>query len=722
MSLAAGDMIGPYEILSPIGAGGMGEVWKARDTRLNRVVAIKWLKRQHSARFEQEARAIAALNHPNICQIHDIGQDYLVLEYIEGQPLRGPFSAEEGVRLGLQIVSALEEAHAKGILHRDLKPANILLNAKREAKLLDFGLAKLGADGESDATRTVEGTVLGTPAYMAPEQAQGKPLDARSDIFSFGTVLYEMLSGRRAFSAESPLSAIADIIHKEPEPLQASVDITRIIARCLRKSPSDRFQSATELRTALAAARVAATAEAHQSIAVLPFANMSRDADDEYFSDGLAEEIINALVKVPGLKVIARTSAFAFKGQNIDIRKIAETLGVTTVLEGSVRRAGNRIRVTAQLITAADGSHLWSERYDREMADVFAVQDEISAAISGALQVKLSPAAAAKHRYTPKLPAYEALLKAKHFHWKVTAESMEQAKGFYEQAIALDPQYALAQAAYADYLFGRTTVGMTPLREVAPTVRTLAERALELDPSLPEAHSTLGLIAAMHDYNWREFNRQLMLTIADDAASPHCHFVCALCLTMAGRLTEAVEHYERAVQADPLHLTIRNFMGVTLGGTGRHAEAEAHFRQVLSLDPNFFWSHQHLAELYAAQGRFEEALSKAEKAFSLAPWYAPIVGLYAGLLARAGRKDQARQIILGLGTGEKYGASGGFALFHLCCGDLDKAADWFEKAVEERDSLVGTSLRSAFTGPLRVSARWPKLAERMNLAELGSQR
>jgi serine/threonine-protein kinase len=391
------------------------------------------------------------------------------------------------------------------------------------------------------------------------------------------------------------------------------------------------------------------------------------------------------------------------------------------VLEGSVRRAGNRIRVTAQLITAADGSHLWSERYDREMADVFVVQDEISAAISGALQVKLSPAAAAKPRYTPRLPAYEALLKAKHFHWKVTSESMEQAKGFYEQAIALDPRYALAHAAYADYLFGRTTVGMTPLREVAPTARALAQRALELDPSLPEAHATLGLIAAMHDHNWKEFERQFELAMKDDSASPHCHFVCALCLTTSGHLKEALDHFERAVQDDPLHLTIRTFMGVTLGGAGKHAEAEEHLHQVLSLDPNFFWAHQYLADLHAGRGRFEEALSAAEKAFSVAPWYAPIVGLYAGLLFREARQDQARAIIQGLGAGERYGASAGLGLFNLCCGDLDAASDWFEKAIEERDSLVGTTLRSALTEPLRGSSHWPRLAARSNLAETGSK-
>ena len=339
---------------------------------------------------------------------------------------------------------------------------------------------------------------MGTPAYMSPEQALGKCLDARSDVFSFGAVLYELLSGRRAFRGESTLDVLTAIVKDEPAPLDSLA--WPVVKRCLDKDPTLRFQSAAELRHALEAAlaQIATgtvrpgAASSGPSIAVLPFANMSRDPDDEYFSDGLAEEILNILTHVPGLKVVARTSSFAFRGKEQDIRRIAEALGVKTILEGSVRRAGNRIRVTAQLINAADGYHIWSQRYDREMTDLFAVQDEIAAAIVAALQVKLSPQASARPRYTPSLPAYEALLRARYFHWKVTAESMERAREFYELAISLDPQYALALALYADYLFGRTTVGMTPLREAAPASRAMAQRALELDPSLPEAHADLG--------------------------------------------------------------------------------------------------------------------------------------------------------------------------------------------------------------------------------------
>ena len=702
MSLSAGDKLGPYEIVATIGAGGMGEVYRARDPRLNRDVAIKRLKSNHSARFEQEARAVAALNHPHICQIYDVGPDYLVLEYIEGSPIQGPMTEPDAVRAALQIAAALEAAHAKGILHRDLKPGNILMTAAG-AKLLDFGLAKLVSDDQ--VTLTIG--VSGTPLYMSPEQAEGKSLDARSDVFSFGAVLYELLAGRRAFDS------LAAVLRDDPAPLTSPA--AAIASRCLAKQPGQRFQSMTDVKTGLMGIVGHARPAEQPSIAVLPFANMSGDKEQEYFSDGLAEEIINALVKLPGLKVIARTSAFAFKGQNIDIRKIAETLGVTSVLEGSVRRSGNRIRVTAQLITAADGTHLWSERYDREMADVFAVQDEISAAISGALQVKLSPAAAVKPRYTPKLSAYEALLKAKHFHWKVTAESMEQAKGFYEQAIALDPQYALAQALYADYLFGRTTIGLSSLREVAETSRTLALRALELDPSLPEAHSTLGLLAAHFDFNWKESEAECALATSSDAASPHCHFVSGLCLLAAGRRAEAVAQMEQALQGDPLQLTIRVFTAATLGAVGRHAEAEEHFRQAMHLDSSFFWSYDYFAGFYAGRGKFAEALPIAQRAFDLSPWYPMSIGLCAGVLVRTGQASEGKELAQKLGPGKISGAATGWAIFHTCCGEIDVAADWYETAIEERDSLVFSMLQSAMGEPVRASAHWPKLAALLNL-------
>jgi serine/threonine protein kinase len=470
VTLQPGTCLGPYEILSAIGAGGMGEVWKARDTRLGRIVAIKQLAAPNADRFDKEARAIAALNHPHICQVYDVGPDYLVLEYIEGHPIRGPLPADEALRLAMQIAGALEGAHSKGILHRDLKPANIMVTEGGSTKLLDFGLAKV-MDADADVTRTVDGTVLGTAAYMSPEQAEGKPLDARSDVFSFGAVLYEILSGSRAFPGTTTVQVWNAVLRDDPSPLQAPPALDRIVRRCLAKQVGQRFQTMTDVRVALEQAMREVSARSREpdaSIAVLPFANMSRAPDDDYFSDGLAEELINLLAHVPNLKVAARTSAFAFRGKEQDIRRIAETISVSNVLEGSVRRAGSRIRVTAQLISAEDGCHLWSERYDRELADVFAIQDDIAQAIAGALQVRLT---STPSRHTPNVPAYEALLKARYHSRAHLPEAHARAKEHCDQAIALDPEYAAPHALLGfNYLFATTHTGR-PIREVAPLIR-----------------------------------------------------------------------------------------------------------------------------------------------------------------------------------------------------------------------------------------------------------
>jgi serine/threonine protein kinase len=329
MAASPGTRVGPYEILALLGSGGMGEVYKATDTRLGRTVAIKFLKGAYTDRLDREARAIAALNHPHICTIHDVGADYLVMEYLEGAPLGSPVPLENAIRLALQIAAALEAAHAKGIVHRDLKPGNIFVT-QAGVKLLDFGLAKLrgGQDGSDDTlSMTQAGTVVGTAAYMSPEQAQAKPLDARSDIFSFGLVLYEMLSGQRAFAADTGIAMMASIVRDEPRLVKVSPELERIITRCLRKAPVDRFQTMGEVRAALEQVSVK-PGQDQPSIAVLPFSNMSADKENEYFSDGLAEEILNSLVRIPGLKVTARTSSFAFRGKEQDIRGIAEALDV----------------------------------------------------------------------------------------------------------------------------------------------------------------------------------------------------------------------------------------------------------------------------------------------------------------------------------------------------------------------------------------------------------
>jgi TolB-like protein/Tfp pilus assembly protein PilF len=702
---ANGLHVGPYVLESPLGEGGMGEVWKARDTRLGRIVAIKRLKGEHSARFEQEARAIAALNHPHICTLHDIGPDYLVMEYVEGTPVCGPIPVEQAVRLAIQIASALEEAHGRGILHRDLKPANILVTAKGSVKLLDFGLAKsVAVEG---ATRTIEGTISGTPAYMAPEQIEGKPCDARSDVFSFGAVLYEMLAGSRAFDG------MASVLRDDPKPPPA---LESLVLRCLAKQPGLRFQTIAEVKAALESA-ISNPVEKTPSIAVLPFANMSRDADDEYFSDGLAEEIINALTQVAGLKVIARTSAFAFKGKNEDVRKIAEALGVTNVLEGSVRRAGNRLRVTAQLIHAADGTHLWSQRYDREMTDVFAVQDEIAVAIVGALQVKLTGKPASARPHEPNLPAYEAFLKGRHHYSKMSPEALTRAEEYFKQAISLDPQWADPHSDLGREYFVLGFFGLRPVNEMMPLARAEARKALELRPSEPTAHSLLGFIAALHDYDWKEAEQRFRIAWTSESLPPNVHSGYAqFYLLPLGRFEEAIQEGAKAVAQDPLNVRWRAAQAFILLCAEMYGSAIVEARKALEIAEGDVTAHLAVALSNFFRGDLGEARESAEEAFRVAPWNPLAVGLLAGLLAQAGEKERAGKLIATLrGT-----MPTGMVLYHLVCSEIDAAIDWYEHDIELR--LPGSTLLASagFLKPLRAHPRWPKLAKMMNLPGTGS--
>ena len=713
---AVGTQLGPYVLLAPLGAGGMGEVWQARDSRLDRIVAIKKITAQHSERFTQEARAIAALNHPHICQVYDVGPDYLVLEYVEGRQLPCPVPVDEVTRLAIDIAAAIEAAHRKGIIHRDLKPANIMVTGDRSVKLLDFGLAKLITPVGEDRTRSLEGVVVGTLSYMSPEQAEGKPLDERSDVFSFGAVLYEMLAGRRAFDGDSMVQVLRAVLDSEPSTVEAPAALQRIVKQCLAKQPGQRFQTMREVRMALEQVS-AKPVESKPSVAALPFSTMSANKEDEYFSDGLTEEIINALAQIPGLNVTARTSSFAFRGKEQDIRKIAETLDVRTILEGSVRRSGNRIRVTAQLIDAASGYHLWSERYDRELADVFAIQDEISQAIAVALKLKLSPEAASGRKHTPNVPAHEAFLKARYFLGKMTPDALARAKECLEQAIALDPDFALPHAVLASYFERLAFLGAAPARQLLPVARASAQRALEIDPDLAEAHAELAAIATL-DYDWAEAGRQFAMAMAHDPVPASVrHLYGFFYLLPLGRLQEGTVELERALKEDPLNVQCQTQLAVFYWAAGRNQEATEQFRKALELDENFWLALMVQAVWHAEEGRLEEARALAEKVYAVAPKSPRGIGQMAGVLSRMGETERSERLLQELGDGTAYGIPFGFMVFHTMRSEYDQAADWAEKAIEQRDP----NALPAIFGPNRkwfvANGRWPKLARMMNLPQ-----
>jgi eukaryotic-like serine/threonine-protein kinase len=713
-----GKMLGAYEILSHIGTGGMGEVYHARDTRLGRTVAIKVLNKEHMQRFEREAHAIAALNHPHICTLYDIGPDYLVMEHIDGTAIKGPLPVEEALRLAIQIASALDEAHRRGILHRDLKPGNIMVTRRGTAKLLDFGLAKLAAGAEFDTASTMDGTVMGTPAYMSPEQAQGKPVDERSDIFSFGAVLYEILSGSRAFDGTSTVQVLSAVLRDEPRPLQTLPQLGRIVMRCLAKQPAQRFRTMTEVKAALEQIAIKPS-EAQPSIAVLPFVNMSGDKEQEYFSDGLAEEIINALTQIPGLRVIARTSAFAFKDKHEDIRRIAELLGVTTILEGSVRKAGNPIRITAQLITAADGSHLWSERYDRDMTDVFAIQDEISQAIAAKLRVRLAADRPLMKRHTQNLEAYHLYLRGRHCVWRMTAGSVAKGNEYLEKAIAIDPDYALAFSGISESYFMSTYWGFMHPKVALPNVRSTAMEALSLDGTLAEAHAMLGVAKGYGDFDWAgadgEFRRALEL----NPASPLVRFCYGQnFLRPIGQVDDALAQLKRAVELDPLSSPYITTVAWLYFVKGQNDFAVAQCQRAMDLDPGGWFPHLMLAVVHQHIKNLDEGLSEAQKACELSGRNALTLGALGQGYGLLGRASEAQSVLKELMTQSRtaYVPPYAMAAVYRGLGEMEQALEWLDKGVEERDVAIITGLKSdPRLTALRSHPRYHALLRKMNL-------
>jgi serine/threonine protein kinase/Flp pilus assembly protein TadD len=708
MTLPAGAQLGPYTILDSLGAGGMGEVYRARDTRLDRDVAIKVLSSQFAsdasalARFHREVRAVAALSHSNILAIYDIGTDggctYSVTELLEGQTLgkrirQGVLPWRSAVEIALGIAAGLAAAHVKGIIHRDIKPENIFLTAATGVKILDFGLARQESPSAAlppqAALETVPGMVLGTVAYMSPEQVRGLQADARSDLFACGCVLYEMVTGRRPFHGQTTADLMSSILH-DPVPAlsetgrQRPAELDRHILRCLEKEPADRFQSAGELSTALRSLGqsamsgsvdnlaetslglplrrgiAAAPTPVAPSIAVLPFRNLSSDAENEYFSDGLAEELINALSKVKGLQVASRTSAFAFKGKSEDVRRIGEQLNVRTVLEGSVRKAGNRLRISAQLVGVADGYHLWSETYNRELADVFQIQDEIASSIAAALQVVLSEKEKRKAQ-TANVKAYEIYLKGRQYFHQFRRKGFELAQRMFARAIEVDPTYALAYAGLADchsLLFMYWEGSEANLEQAAAA----SSRALELDPDLAEAHVAKGLAVSLKK-QFAEAEQEFETAIRLDPNSYAARYFYGRCCHSQGKLREALALYEQACQLRPDDYQAATHLGSLFAGLGRDADAQAAAQRAIEVVEKHLELHPDDARalylgavVWCQLGQPARGLEWADRALAMDPEEPVTLYNVACMYALQGRGEQALDCLesaLAHGFGQK---------------------------------------------------------------------
>ncbi len=740
--LVPGDRLGPYRLVASIGKGGMGEVYRATDTRMGRDVAIKVVAEQFMERFDREVRAIAALNHPNICTIHDVGPNYLVMEYLDGVPLKGPLPEATAMQFAAQIAAALDAAHARGIVHCDLKPANILVSGDR-LKLLDFGVARLAAAPKrerketvtvmkpahdavsarpdfSDHLETVQLTVTnmsGTPAYMSPEQAAGQMVDARSDIFSFGVVLYELVSGERAFAGETMNSVLSAIRDSDPAPLEASPLVSRLVSRCLRKNPEDRFQSISELLPVLEKA-TESLARREPSIAVLPFVIAGAGKESEYFSEGLAEDIINALSGVPGLKVIARTSTFAFKDQTQDIRALAEALGADHVLEGSVRTAGNRIRVNARLISGRDGAQLWSKRYDRDLIDVFIIQDEISNAIANELKVSLATQKLVKAP-TSHFAAYEAVLQGRYHFLRFDPADQAKALAHFERAVAIDPAYAAAHIGIALNHWGQMVVGMADPRQAMQRSVEATREALRLDPANSEGHHILASYYAVHDFDWvkaeHHFDRALELN-PNSLWAYHSKTIYLLC--PLGRLEEAVESQNRALAIDPLTPAVLANLAIALEGLHREKEEEQVIDRVTQLDPNFVGGQWTLVRFRIRQGRILEAIELAERLVQNAGRWGMTLGALGAAYAAAGRVDEARAVIAELGL-EHNRESRAFYSFLIAAAldDRDEAFRWAQESIEHRDPIILSFLWNSSFDKLRDDPRFTGLLRTLKMED-----
>jgi eukaryotic-like serine/threonine-protein kinase len=790
-----GQTISHYRILEQLGAGGMGVVYKAHDSRLDRALALKLLPEklaqqpQALERFRREARAASALNHPGICTIYDIGEEdgraFIAMEFIDGETLRAhihgqALGLEETLKLGIEIAEALDAAHTEGIIHRDIKPANIFVTKRGQVKVLDFGLAKLvpkgvaGGDGdvagESSDSTSIVGIISGTPSYMSPEQIRGDDLDARTDIFSLGLVLYEMATGRQAFGGGTGGAIIEAVLTRPPVSVRTvnpgtPPRLEEIIDKTLQKDRDQRYQRAADVladlqqlkrdtetgqravegntesvlalnpdplsatvkqesrtSTGQTGTRPARVSKVVGSLAVLPFENVSRDPENEYLSDGIPGSLINILATVPRLRVIAQSTVVRYKGRTIDPQAVGRELNVQAVLTGKMMQSGSSLRIGTELVDVATGSQLWGAQFDRKAGDIFAIQDEMSSEISEKLRLQLSRSEKKRlvKRHTEDADAYRLYLQGRH-HWnRWTEDGFYKAIGYFGQAIEKDPSYALAYTGLAESYVLLGWNSYLPAKDAFPRGKAAAMTALQLDPDLGEAHTPLAAALWLYDWKWQdaesEFNRSLELSPAYPTAN---HWYAEYVMTM-GRQAEAIARMKNSQELDPLSLIISVAIGWACYMARRYDDAVEQLLRTVDLDPNYPITYWILGLLYRKTGRYDLAISAGEKGVELSGGSPMMRAALAHTYGESGRAAEARQVLSDLTElgKHRYVAPHFCAGIYIGVGEYDRALECLEKSYQEHCHWLIYLHIDPSMDALRGSPRFQELAKRVGLPSL----